>query len=548
MGLIEFSDVSFSWPGSGRPAVDRLSLDIGEGEYLAIVGRNGSGKSSLLRLMTGLRVPDSGNVRVAGLDASNPDNWRNIRSSLALVFQSPSDQVVSTVVEEDVAFGPENLGLSRSEIGSRVDEALAVVGLSAERRSPPHFLSAGQQQRLAVAGALAMRPRCIAFDEATAMLDPPSRLSILSLMDRLNDEGVTIIHVTHDMTEAVRAHRIIRLESGKIAFDGGPQGFLQALDGGPGFPPAAQVAREAGLAPIPGEAAKGLAARMTAAGAMPGAGMPAISTSIPAGEGRSPDPAFALEAAGYAYLSGTAMERRALRAVSYSQPRGSLLALVGHTGSGKSTVLQLLNALSRPSEGRVLGFGKDPAANGTDLRKFRMRAPLAIQRPESALFEQYAGDDVAFGPRNQGLSGEALVARVRGAMERVGLRFEDFRDRPSRALSGGERRRLALAGVLALAPEGLLLDEPTQALDPEGRETIIKLLLELVEAGSTLAFSTHSMEEAALADIVAILRRGELVAFGPPDELFGNSYQAEWGVGRPFAFELASELARQAAS
>jgi energy-coupling factor transport system ATP-binding protein len=548
MSLIEFRELSFSWPGSGRPAVDSLSLDIGEGEYLAIVGPNGSGKSSILRLMTGLRVPDSGSVRVAGLDASNPDNWRNIRSSLALVFQSPLDQVVSTVVEEDVAFGPENLGLGRSEIGRRVDEALEVVGLSEERRSPPHFLSAGQQQRLAVAGALAMRPRCIAFDEATAMLDPPSRLSILALMDRLNAEGVTIIHVTHDMTEAVRAHRIIRLESGKIAFDGGPGGFLDALDGGPGFPPAARGARKAGLAPIPGEDSRGLAARMVAAGSMPGASMQAISTSTPAGLGWSPDPAFALEAAGYAYLSGTGMERRAISAVSYSQPRGSLLAIVGHTGSGKSTVLQLLNALSRPSEGRVLGFGEDPAAPGTDLRRFRMRAPLAIQRPESALFEQYAGDDVAFGPRNQGLSGEALVARVRSAMDCVGLSFDDFRDRRSRALSGGERRRLALAGVLALAPEGLLLDEPTQALDPEGRELVLKLLLELVEAGSTLAFSTHSMEEAALADLVAILRKGELVAFGPPDELFGNSYQAEWGVGRPFAFELASELAKLEAS
>jgi energy-coupling factor transport system ATP-binding protein len=172
----------------------------------------------------------------------------------------------------------------------------------------------------------------------------------------------------------------------------------------------------------------------------------------------------------------------------------------------------------------------------------RMRAPLAVQRPESALFETYAADDVAFGPKNQGLSGRPLVDRVRAAMDRVGLPYEGYRDRSSRSLSGGERRRLALAGVLALEPEALLLDEPTQALDPTGKATIMDLITAFAARGGTVVFSTHSMDEAALADRVAVLRGGELLAFGSPIDIFGKDYDESWGIGRPWAAEVAAAL------
>ncbi len=593
MSFIEFDSAVFSWPGSPRPAIRGLSFRIDEGEYVAIVGRNGSGKSSLLRLMNGLRHVDAGSVRVDGLDAADSANARALRSTLVLVFQSPPDQIVSTVVEEDVAFGPGNLAIDRAEIRRRVDEALAVVGLEAERKSPPHFLSAGQQQRLAVAGALAMRPRCIAFDEATAMLDPPSRQAMLDLMDRLNAEGVTIIHVTHDMSEAARAGRILMLDEGLLVRDAPPEAFF-AKDGEVlesfGLPPAIALARTMGFEPRICETAGGCArlladsigkgllqrpgAATAGAGAAPGGAIPAArgvgaaidgavaSGAIPAARGagasgagaaiggagagsnqQPPAPAFSLERLGYSYLRGTVNERRALSDISFVVPQGSVVALVGHTGSGKSTILQLLNSLALPSSGRILAFGRDPCEPKADLRALRMRAPLAVQRPESALFEPYSADDVAFGPKNQGLSGRALVERVREAMQKVGLPYENYRDRSTRSLSGGEKRRLALAGVLALDPEAILLDEPTQALDPAGKAAIMALITSFAATGKTVVFSTHSMDEAVRADMVAVLRGGALLAFGPPGEIFGNNYDEAWGIGRPWAAQVAVALA-----
>jgi energy-coupling factor transport system ATP-binding protein len=174
----------------------------------------------------------------------------------------------------------------------------------------------------------------------------------------------------------------------------------------------------------------------------------------------------------------------------------------------------------------------------------RLGAPLSIQRPESALFETYAGDDVAYGPRNLGLKGPALVARVRESMESVGLPFEAYRDRLCRGLSGGEKRKLALAGVLALEPRALLLDEPTSALDPETKGAVDDLLFRKKRRGRTIVFASHSMEEAALADLVAVISGGELLALGPPRRIFYEDFEPGWGIGRPFACELALELER----
>ncbi|MDP3176826.1 MAG: ATP-binding cassette domain-containing protein, partial [Spirochaetaceae bacterium] len=209
----------------------------------------------------------------------------------------------------------------------------------------------------------------------------------------------------------------------------------------------------------------------------------------------------------------------------------------------KSTALQLLNGLASADRGRALAFGEDLSARSTDLRRVRMRSPLAIQRPESALFETYAGDDVAFGPRNQGLVGSALVERVRAAMAETGLDYADFRDRRVRGLSGGEKRKLALAGVLALNPDALLLDEPGSALDPSSRAAVLDLIRARARGERAVVMATHDMEAAARADFVAVLSGGELVAFGPPSEIFSGELPAGWGISPPFACAVARELA-----
>jgi energy-coupling factor transport system ATP-binding protein len=559
LAFIEIEDLDFFYPESSRPALHGIRLSIDAGEYVAVVGANGSGKSSLLRLLDGLRLPSAGRIRVAGLDTAYPENLKKLRSSVALVFQSPVDQIVSTIVEEDVAFGPENLGLPRDTIVARVEEALVAVGLSEEAKSPPQCLSAGQQQRLAIAGALAMHPSCIAFDEATAMLDPPSRASILGLMDELSSRGVTILHATHDMSEAARATRIIALDSGQVAFDGRPQELfsasrelspsLRAL----GLPPSALLSRELGLEPLAGEGAAPLAARIAAArlgmaepraSLRPSAPVDSSTKASPeSGPSQAAFPVFRLEAASYDYLRGTSKARAALRDLSLDIPSGSLVALVGKTGSGKSSLLQLLDALALPSSGKAYAFGQDLGSRATDLRAIRIRAPLAVQSPESAIFEPYAGDDVAFGPRNLGCRGRELVDRVKRAMDRVGLRFEDFRDRRSRDLSGGEKRRLALAGLLAMESQACLFDEPTSALDPEAKAAVLELIAALARDGATVLMATHSMEEAARADLVAVLVQGRLAALGPPESVFYEAYDPAWGIGRPFAAEVAAELA-----
>ncbi len=517
--------------------------------------------------MNGLLTPSSGRVLIDGRSTSDEAGRRAACAVVGLVFQSPFDQIVSSSVEEDVAFGPENLGLPRHEIAARVGAALAAVGLPGFEKRATHFLSVGQQQRLAIAGVLAMGVVCLAFDEATAMLDPEGREATLRLIDALVAEGKTVLHVTHDMAEACRASRILVLDAGAIVFDGSPEGLLSAeartnaAVSALGLPDSAALALALGLEPIARESAAAIAGRIAEAFAPPAAsrrlgrpgerrGRRTVAAGPPADPAAaSAEPAFELRGVRHAYLRGTANETESLRGIDLSVPRGASLAFVGRTGSGKSTALQLLDGLVAPGAGAIRSLGVDLGSPSIDLgraridlRSLRMRAPLAIQRPESALFERYAGDDVAFGPRNLGLSGRLLVDRVRDAMEEAGLSFEAFRDRQSRSLSGGEKRRLALAGVLAMKGDALLLDEPTSALDPAAKSSILALVLDTARRGTTVVFATHSMEEAARADFVAVFDRGTIAAFGEPAKVFYEFFDPAWGMRRPFACEVAIEL------
>lgn len=541
MPLISLESVSYRYPDASEDALRGASLSIEKGEYIAVVGGNGSGKSTLVRLFDGLRSPTAGRARVAGLDPALAPSMFAVRQAVALVFQSPVDQIVSSNVEEDVAFGPSNLGLPRDEIERRVSEALEAVGMADLRRRPTRSLSGGQQQKLAIAGALAMRPQCLVFDEATSMLDPATKARVLELMESLSAGGMAVVHVTHDMDDAARAERVIALSAGEIVFDGPAAAFF-AAEGGPrlGFavPRTIEAAKAFGLEADIGDDAEALAGKMIAAGLARRGGVDR-GGARDRGAGSA---AFQFDRVSFSYLRGTAGEVRALSEVSLALPRGARVALVGRTGSGKSTVLQLMNALIQPSRGRVTSLGQDTKSASLDARKLRVSAPLSIQRPESALFELYAADDVAFGPRNLGLSGRELVDRVRGWMDAAGIPYDKFRDRMTRGLSGGEKRKLALAGVFALESEAVLLDEPTAALDPAAQAEVFALIAGLAEAGRTVVFATHSMEEAARADFVAVFADGALADFGAPEELFYDRYDPAWGVALPFAARLAGAL------
>lgn len=220
--MIVFEAVSFTYPGADRRAISDLTLTVEPGTTLAVVGANGSGKSTLARLANGLLVPDSGRVLVDGIDTADERACWDVRSRVGLVLQNPDNQIVGTVVEEDVAFGPENLGVPRDEMRERVDSALEAVGLAGLERREPHLLSEGQKQRLAIAGALAMRPEYLVLDEPTSMLDPHGRDDVLAVVESLKSAGRGVVHITHDTDEARRADRILSLDGGKVAYLGSP--------------------------------------------------------------------------------------------------------------------------------------------------------------------------------------------------------------------------------------------------------------------------------------------------------------------------------------
>ncbi len=541
--FLAINNLSYAWPGSAKPALDSLSFTVDEGEYVAIVGANGSGKSTLSRAVIGLVTPPAGTISVFGLDPALPQNLNGIRRRVAVVFQSPQDQIVSSVVEEDVAFGLENLAIAHDEMHQRVQAALRDLGLWDERERPPRFLSAGQQQRLAIAGVLAMKPSCIIFDEATSMIDPAGRKDVLACLDDLVASGICVIHITHDMAEAARARRVLVLAEGKLVFDGTPLDlFLRDVSAWRlGVPQSFSCALLAKISPIPLESPKSFIFRYKSI-------HPDVSLhDLFAAQHKKDDadailaPVFTFSSVDMVYLKGTAHERKAVENLELRIAAGKITALVGATGSGKSSVLQLANMLSFPSTGSVSAFGALSTDKKLDPRAVRMAAPLSIQRPESALFETYAGDEAAYGPRNKGLKGRDLVEAVSTSMEKMGLPYAEFRDRISRTLSGGQKRRLALASVLSMNSPSLLLDEPSSALDPCSAREIMAGLFDYSKAGNTMFFATHDMEFAAMADYVAVMGEGRLLAYGPPARIFGDEYRLEWGIERPFLYALLAE-------
>lgn len=234
--IIEFQNVSFRYDseeeGVQLPLVaENLNLQIHEGEFVAILGHNGSGKSTLAKLTNAILLPTSGKVLVDGMDTNEEDLKIKIRQTVGMVFQNPDNQIVATIVEEDVAFGPENLGVEPKEIRRRVDESLKAVGMYEFRKREPHRLSGGQKQRVAIAGIIAMLPRCIVLDEPTAMLDPRGRQEVISTMLKLNREmGMTVVFITHFMDEAVQADRVVVMDDAKIIMDGKPKEVFKQVD------------------------------------------------------------------------------------------------------------------------------------------------------------------------------------------------------------------------------------------------------------------------------------------------------------------------------
>lgn len=518
-------------------ALDDVTLEVCRGERVCVLGANGSGKSTLASVICGLLAPDEGDVELAGhavCTGGVPDlaAYRDARRQLGLVFQNPDDQIVTSVVADDVAFGPENLGVPRAQISVRVARELRRVAMEKYAHADPSRLSGGQRQRVCIAGALAMEPSVLVLDEPSSLLDVRGRAAIMRVMGRLAAAGATLVHVTHFMDEALAADRVVVMQHGHVALEGTPDEVFAAKN--------AQVIEALGLE-MPFEARLAVALRQAGAagGAIATPGAP--SDEKPAACAHTAEPlAILARDLGFSYGPGA----QALDGVSLEVPVRATTAIVGQTGSGKSTLLRLLCGLEAADAGSLTVCGIN-AATKRGRRQVRRAVGYVMQHPERQLFAQTVAEDVAFGPRNQGLSAAEVEGRVAHALDLVGL--ADRRDASPFELSGGQQRLAAIAGVLAMEPELLVLDEPTAGLDPRGRARLRALMADLAAHGVTLLQVTHSMEDAARADHVVVLDQSHVLAAGTPAEVFCPANEPQLtavglGLPRPLAYACEHAL------
>lgn len=518
-------------------ALDDVTLEVCRGERVCVLGANGSGKSTLASVICGLLAPDEGDVELAGhavYTGGVPDlaAYRDARRQLGLVFQNPDDQIVTSVVADDVAFGPENLGVPRAQISVRVARELRRVAMEKYAHADPSRLSGGQRQRVCIAGALAMEPAVLVLDEPSSLLDVRGRAAIMRVMGRLAAAGATLVHVTHFMDEALAADRVVVMQHGHVALEGTPDEVFAAKN--------AQVIEALGLE-MPFEARLAVALRQAGAagGAIAAPGAP--SDEKPAACAPAAEPlAILARDLGFSY----GPDAQALDGVSLEVPARATTAIVGQTGSGKSTLLRLLCGLEAADAGSLTVCGIN-AATKRGRRQIRRAVGYVMQHPERQLFAQTVAEDVAFGPRNQGLSAAEVERRVAHALDLVGL--ADRRDASPFELSGGQQRLAAIAGVLAMEPELLVLDEPTAGLDPRGRARLRALMADLAAHGVTLLQVTHSMEDAARADHVVVLDQSHVLAAGTPAEVFCPANEQQLtavglGLPRPLAYACEHAL------
>ncbi len=524
--LISIENLSFTYPdlaANARKTLHDINLTIEQGEYIAILGANGSGKSTLARMINALLLPDSGTVRIDGRDTSKLANLPEIRKTIGMVFQFPEEQIFSSTIEEDVAFGLENFAIPYKEMHDIVREELEQFDLWDIRERPSYLLSGGQTQRLALAGVLAIRPKCVIFDEATAMLDPVGRQVTLDEMKILRQKGNTILHITHSMEEAILADRIIVLLDGQVVYDGESaklfNGDYDLSKWRLEFPPTYQLVsqlRALGLSIPPGVRTLIVLAEYLARDYSPRPVLPKSEDFHPELLVENEIEVCQLR---HIYLEGTPYQSRAILNAEMNVEKSTCMGLIGVTGSGKSTLLQHLNGILRPQFGSIR-VGKfdltDKSLQLSDLVKY---AGLVMQNPEAQFFEEYVGDEIAYGPRMIGIS-EPLKDRVRWVMELVGLDFENMKDRRTTSLSGGEKRKVALASILALKPKVLLLDEPTAGLDPTSRQEVLNLFERLIHDGMTMVISSHNMEDVTrLSSNITWMEKGTSIMSAPCAEV-----------------------------
>lgn len=590
-------NLKFTYPDAPSPAINGISFTVAKGEFLSVIGHNGSGKSTLARLLNGLLEADSGNINILGLDLKEGKNAVEVRKHVGIVFQNPDNQMVASIVEDDVAFGPENIGVEREEIGRRIDWALSAVGMESYRTASPARLSGGQKQRIAVAGVLAVKPEILILDESTAMLDPKGRREVVEVVRRLNkEEGITVILITHFMEEALLADRTIVMNKGEIVMNGTPEEIFESGEkletfnlSLPRISVIANNLRAAGMeirdVLRPEELAAEIASNMQNRGISAGktvknpteteevveeTQIETKTLTVPetqtGGAAKTENHDIIIENLTFTYSKKSPFATKALNGVNLKIEEGEFFGIIGHTGSGKSTLIQHLNALiklpqaekkyrkKRVKKGRpqpvlpAISVGQFDLTNKKcDFKALRASVGMVFQYPEYQLFADTVFNDVAFGLKNfkKNLKPEEIEQAVKDSIEIVGLDYNEVKDKSPFDLSGGQKRRVAIAGVIVTRPQILVLDEPAAGLDPKGKNEIMELLHKLHrEWCKTVIIVSHDMDEVAEnCSKVAVISNGSVFACDAPAKLFRRADElTALGLDIPLTAKIAKEL------
>ena len=516
--LIRFDHLTFAYPGAAAPALTDLNLALPEGELILVIGASGSGKSTLLRCINGLTPHFSGgalrgNVRVAGLDpvAATP---RVLSRHVGFVFQDPEAQFVMERVEDEIAFALENAAMPRQEMRVRVEETLDLLDLTPLRARLLKTLSGGERQRVAIAAALALRPRILVLDEPTSQLDPKSAEDVLSALVRLNsDLGLTILLAEHRLERVLPfVDRVLYLpEQGKPVLCDEPRTVLRQIDLAP---PLVKLGKALAWEPLPLTIKEGLrfSRPWLRSHKMPvdaPAAAPVLAASRPP----------YLEVRGLTVRYGAA---EVLRNVDFAVRPGEVVALMGRNGAGKTTLLRSLVGLVKPQAGVIKVAGESIASQA--VADICRRVGYLPQDPNTLLFAETVREEMLVTMRNHGegrgardgfADPDALLARL-GLAHKAGAYPRD--------LSVGERQRVALAAITVTLPGALLLDEPTRGLDYAAKEELMRLLKEWRADGAAIVLVTHDVElAAALADRVVLMSQGQVIAAGAPATVLGAS-------------------------
>ena len=526
--MLEASDVSYRYPQREELALRQVTLAVAPGECVALIGRNGCGKSTLARLLAGIVQPTSGSVTLDGVPIERA--WHCV----AMVAQDARSQLVNEVVIDEVAFGPRNAGVDEAEVARRVSEALKVCGLAHVVKAQTSELSGGEQQRLALAGALAMNPRYLVLDEPTSQLDPQTRNDVLHLIDRERSAGKGLVVVTHLIEEVLAADRVVVLDAGALMWSGTPDEFLReekALEAsGILTTPLYDVARDLAQAGCDVQTIDFEDARAVAQAIGDTCGWSeTLNAHVASRECATGGNVLCLE--DVHVMRG---EVQALDGFSCAIVPGRVTLVAGVSGSGKTTASLVATGALQCMSGKV-SLGSAEVRLGD--------VGLCGQRAEDQLFCATVLEDVAYGPTCGGLAATEVAKRAKEALAQVGMP-ERLWDRSPLGLSGGERRRVALAGILAASQEALVLDEPTAGLDADGCDLLVDVVRRVADSGQAVMVVSHDLDEwLRVVDDVVLIKEGRVSYAGPVAEAACNECAFIDALGRaPFSVALRAAM------